>query len=332
VNASSKNYRLAVSLTGALLVSAALAAPPATAQISRDQQLCINSMEKDFTLIDKQVGRQVASCLKNHAKGRPLSPLPFIDTVVECVLDDPRGKIGFASQRAMANFTRRCTPPLPGFGPTDVFALGNAGERAAHTLARDVWTQDLDPNLVLESVDKRAATCQQKAWKAATKCEQARLKEFSLCTRKGLRGAAVPGLIDSGADLQNRCLGVGTNPQPDPRKKVARACSDPKKGIQKFIDRSCSNLNLSLTALFPTCGTTTTAGTAACLNRKAACNTCMALNAANDLDRDCELFDDGLVNNTCACGNGVINAGESCDDGNNHSNDGCSFDCQIEIG
>lgn len=37
---------------------------------------------------------------------------------------------------------------------------------------------------------------------------------------------------------------------------------------------------------------------------------------------------------TGVCGNGVVEtaAGETCDDGNTHSNDGCSADCQLETG
>ena len=31
-----------------------------------------------------------------------------------------------------------------------------------------------------------------------------------------------------------------------------------------------------------------------------------------------------------ACGNGVIEQGEACDDGNKNANDGCSSTCQIE--
>jgi len=58
----------------------------------------------------------------------------------------------------------------------------------------------------------------------------------------------------------------------------------------------------------------------------------------------CELCDDGGANSdvtpdacrtTCqsaACGDGVIDTGETCDDGNRTSCDGCSESCQIETG
>jgi fibro-slime domain-containing protein len=41
---------------------------------------------------------------------------------------------------------------------------------------------------------------------------------------------------------------------------------------------------------------------------------------------------DGIVINTANCGNGVLNAGEQCDDGNTVGGDGCTKICQIESG
>ena len=328
---SLKNPRLAASFAAFLMAGAMLAAvPPVAAQIGKDQQTCITAMQKAFRRIDKQVGLQAASCMKNHAKGKELSPTPSVDSIVECLADDPRGKIALAAMRADADFSRRCPLPLPSFGPTDLWELSYVGRVSSQGLVTDVWTDDLEAWLPRESGDPEGSACQRKVWKAVTKCEQAKVKEFGRCTRQGLRGAAVPGLVDSAADLRDLCLGTGGAAQPDPKGKIARACSSPKRGLQKAIDKRCQNL--SLTALFPTCGGAASADTAACLDRRISCRTCMALNAVNGLDRDCELFDDGLANQSCACGDGALDAGEQCDDGNNQSADGCTYDCRVEIG
>ena len=46
---------------------------------------------------------------------------------------------------------------------------------------------------------------------------------------------------------------------------------------------------------------------------------------------DCSTNGDGYVNNELGgctkCGNGVVDVGEECDDGNNNSGDGCSNTC-----
>jgi cysteine-rich repeat protein len=34
---------------------------------------------------------------------------------------------------------------------------------------------------------------------------------------------------------------------------------------------------------------------------------------------------------SCLCGNGVVDPGEQCDDGNNTCGDGCSEDCKLEL-
>lgn len=58
-------------------------------------------------------------------------------------------------------------------------------------------------------------------------------------------------------------------------------------------------------------------------------------NVDNDPDQDLvTTFVDGLllIENDCSatCGNGNLDDGEECDDGNNLSGDGCSSDCQLE--
>jgi cysteine-rich repeat protein len=102
------------------------------------------------------------------------------------------------------------------------------------------------------------------------------------------------------------------------------------KGIQKTLDKSCGGQ--SLVGLFPPCLSNSPSSVAYCIDREIACRVCQSINRTTGTNRDCELFDDGLANQSCACGNGVINSGEDCDDGNNSSGDGCTNTCKIEIG
>ena len=38
-----------------------------------------------------------------------------------------------------------------------------------------------------------------------------------------------------------------------------------------------------------------------------------------------------LPPNLCCCGNGAVEPGETCDDGNHVDGDGCDFACQLEV-
>ncbi|MBM4268518.1 MAG: hypothetical protein FJ144_18230 [Deltaproteobacteria bacterium] len=315
-----------------------LASSAHAAVLTKSQQMCVTTMEKDLGKVDKQVVRQVATCLKNNAKGRPLVPqIPFIDDMDWCTEQDPLGKINLFETRTVADFNLRCLAPptgqnpdgFPSFGVTTAMRVNQEANAIMPVLANDIWGADLDTGvLAKEATNPAGAKCQAKVWKAVTKCEQTRVKEFEKCTKTGVKGTNPQ--IDSSADLRDVCLGVGAAGQADPKKKIEKKCTNPTKGIQKFVEGSCGGQ--SLVNLFPRCNTNSPAGLANCLDDKAACRVCLAINRATGTTRDCELFDDGLANQSCACGNGILNAGEQCDDGNNDSGDGCTKSCLLEIG
>ena len=320
-------FWMAVALATAL--STGWAGPtPADAALTRGQQACVTALQKDLAKTDKQVTRQVHSCLKSFAKGRINSP-DF------CVGFDPRGKIQRFKDKTTADFALRCTEPpvgkledpFPSFGARSASTVNEEAQVLGEVLAHDIFGNRIE--WLTADEDKAGAKCQQKVWKAVTKCEQMRLKEFQKCSRKGLRGLSSPGLIDSAADMRDLCLGIGPADQPDPRRRISRKCGDPDRGIERMITRTCGDVFLP--DAFPECGSLSAAGTARCLNRKVSCRVCMAMNRSSGLTRDCDLMDDGFANLSCACGDGILNAAELCDDGNNVSGDGCGFACQLEI-
>lgn len=56
------------------------------------------------------------------------------------------------------------------------------------------------------------------------------------------------------------------------------------------------------------------------------------LSALLDIEYSSKVKVNIQVNNSLACGDGIINAGETCDDNNITSGDGCSSTCQVETG
>ena len=129
-------------------------------------------------------------------------------------------------------------------------------------------------------------------------------------------------LIRSGADLED-CLGA------DARGRIAKHCAADSSRLRAAIDRRCWVGGVDLGAAFPGCDSSDPSGLASCLDARAECELCRAVNDADGLSKDCDLFDDGLANGTCAppeCGNGILETGEECDG----SGGCCSTQCTIE--
>ncbi len=83
-----------------------------------------------------------------------------------------------------------------------------------------------------------------------------------------------------------------------PEGKVAKAC-DPVSGkIRSSIDKKCGP-PVDISTAFPGCGTGDAATLAGCLDQIVECHVCLALNQADNLARDCDDFDDGVVNGSC---------------------------------
>ena len=65
--------------------------------------------------MDKEVTKQISQCIQKYARGRPFNRRnAAIDTLEECLQDDPRGKIQRAKNQTEQVFTKYCTPPPDG--------------------------------------------------------------------------------------------------------------------------------------------------------------------------------------------------------------------------
>jgi hypothetical protein len=141
---------------------------------------------------------------------------------------------------------------------------------------------------------KDAAKCQQRVLKTVSKCVQEMEKQFLKCTRNHLAAAGTYGLIYDVADLALCYDGLDAI-------KIAKKCIGvPGAGIQKEVQKCAGAVDdRSLSALFPGCDADDVATTSVCMGRSARCRLCQSANAAVDANRDCDLFDDGLDNESC---------------------------------
>ncbi len=76
--------------------------------------------------------------------------------------------------------------------------------------------------------------------------------------------------------------------------RIAKSC---ETKLGKAIERKCAGV--SLLNAFPGCNTDDPAELTVCFTEIARCRLCQALNAADALVRDCDLFDDGQADRSC---------------------------------
>ncbi len=277
----------------------------ADAQTS-DQQKCTNAMNLDWSKVSKQSNLQLQSCVKNFVKGKSLNKdNPAIDTLEECVVDDPKGKIAKAKSKTGTDFIKKCggldkdeIPRLPDYGVTDPNVINVAAMSKEIDLAHDIFGSDLDLTLIEESdpsfVDSKdardAANCQRKVFRAASLCQQTKQKEFLKCKKVGMK---MGGITDI-SGIENCYDGF------DPS-KIAKKCTDPAKGIQKDVQKQCADKvsERTLSQLFPSCISDDVAAVSLCIDRLVECNFCLSANSADGANRNCDVFDDGSINGSC---------------------------------
>ena len=262
---------------------------------SRDQQKCINNLNKGAAKVMKRQGGEILSCLKNASRET------LLGTLEECLTDDIKGKVLREQGKLNDNVGpgSSCDDPNanePDFGFSSAATGGQASVDKELRLVHSIFGGDLDSGvIVLADPDKAASKCQQAVWKAVQKCQDTKIKVFGSCKKNELKGKN-PSETEVGTaqQLQDACLGVGAGGIPDPKLKIHGKCFF---RILKAIDKKCGGLDTA--ALFPGCLTADELELRRCLDAFIECEVCKALNEIDVLSRDCDLFDDGVANGSC---------------------------------
>ncbi|MCZ6571373.1 MAG: hypothetical protein O7B23_14565, partial [Deltaproteobacteria bacterium] len=83
-------------------------------QIPKDQQKCINGLNKNFAAVAKAQGKDICKCIKDGAQGK-LGPM----TIEACTTADSNGKVDKAKQKTISKEFKDCAASFPAFGATD---------------------------------------------------------------------------------------------------------------------------------------------------------------------------------------------------------------------
>jgi len=271
------------------IVAVGLGLPPVVARaqpLGKEAQKCVGVANKGLAKLMKSQGKEIAGCLKSGATGK------LTTSIDDCLTADSRGRIAKAQAASEAKVAKACADP-PAFGSADPTGAetGPLAVEAELAFARALVGLDFDAAIVEKDADPSGHACQSTVAKLAQKCRDGKLKTFLKCKKQALKGSRTAPAVASAQELQDTCLGNGPSPIPDPKGKVEKLCV---QKLDKTVGKKCAGQDTA--ALFPGCGADPLA---TCVDRSASCEVCLALNAVDELARDCDQADDQLGNGSC---------------------------------
>ncbi|MCH6562087.1 MAG: PQQ-binding-like beta-propeller repeat protein [Myxococcales bacterium] len=246
---------------------------------NKDQQKCINALNKNFAKVAKTQGKDNCSCIKDFAKAK------LTGTIESCLTSDLKGKVAKAKSKTESDESKNCAASTPDFGATSSSVVNATAMQKELDLIHDVFGSDLDAAIFTEEAEKDLSKCQQQAAKQVKKCQDTKLKEFNKCKKSGLKDES----IQSASDLAV-CMGL------DLKGKIAKDCVTK---IDDKLSKKCGSAVIATVFPGECSGSSNLAELGDCLDRLVECRVCLGLNAADALSRDCDEFDDGLTNGSC---------------------------------
>lgn len=273
-------HRAVVSLLAASML-ALFMTDTAVAQQSKAQQKCINKLNKDTRKVAAKQGKENFSCVKQARKGA---------AAAGCLTLDPKGTVADAKQKTNDDETKHecLAANAPGFGYSDSTTGNNAAQSAEIDLFVDVYGTS-DPTMVISSA-KTTGKCQAAVTKDIEKLIATKWKTYLKCKKKTLKAGAT-----SVAALEACLSGDPNSVAADPKGKISKRLA---KLDNDITTKKCTAEVVSTT--FPgDCSGSALAGLAACLDARVECRFCLAVVAIDELTSSCDLFDDGMSNESC---------------------------------
>ncbi len=281
----------------ALIGAMALAIAPAAAAVSKDQQSCINKLNKDASKVAQKQGKENSACIKSAGKAK----LPVMQSADQCLSADAKGKVAKAKSATEEDYTARCAADPPLFGiPTGSVAetINQATQNQSLALVDDIFGNLLEPAIISCDDDKDGCKCQQTISKSYEKLAATVIKQFVKCKKNALKEGKDPAPAGamSAADLA-LCVddaGTADSIAGDGKGKIAKKVTK----LGEAIGKKCATVDTA-GALPGLCSGLNGNDLRDCIDRRVECRTCLTLNATDDLSVDCDLFDDGSANGSC---------------------------------
>ena len=264
---------------------------------SKDQQKCINIVNGLTVKIAQAQGKENLICIKNGGRGK----LPENQTITACLTADVKGKVAKAANKLKVaqegeidDPSKTKCPEEPNFAYVDDATISTEVTASARDFLSDILGPDADATAVdlTDKTLKKAGVCQQTLIKTADKVLLFQMKEFTACKKAQLKSSENP--IISAESLEGCFADVAA----DAKGKVEKA----RLKIVDLFGKKCTPFTVGLTdVLDGPCAQNAVDidGFSSCVVATGRCRTCQIFNAADNLEYDCDTFDDGSSNNSC---------------------------------
>jgi hypothetical protein len=257
--------------------------------LAAPQQQCVNEMNKRGAAQAKLQGAAGLACLKNAAKGQT-AKLGTPATAHACLANDVGGRLAAGAAALAAREAALCSP-APEFGYAGATAVDGAARAEGAALMEDLFGPDLDAALIPSAVNPAGAKCQEETAKRSQALLDALFKSTVARKKAVLAGKKVLAVTSA----ESLALDLVATLDADATGRIAKA----EAALEAGIGKRCGGLP-ALADSFPGCEPSIPLELAHCAERSARCRFCRMLGAFDALALDCDLFDDGSADSSCA--------------------------------
>jgi len=260
----------------------------AVTPLTRDQQVCVNEMNKSGANVNKTQLKQNERCMMDFQREKLIPPMTFDS----CMAADRKDKVLSAWRKTLMREGAKCTSldVPPHFAYTDSATVNGAGAHGALMLTHTIFGRPvLDADLATMADSRDTARCQLEMLKRANKLESTVLKEVNKAKKQALKDET----IGNDTTLEARLQAVFSS-----NRKINRA----QNALERGVDRKCDALQAHSDEIFPgKCseGDPSLGEVEACVIAAARCEACWMINAFDDLNLDCDQADDQTANESC---------------------------------
>jgi hypothetical protein len=282
----------------ALLLAGTVQAGPQT----KDQQVCINAMNKDALKVYTTQGKENIKCAS-------LDWVSDATTDLDTCLQTGSTKVLARQTKASADDSKRCvgvTTKTPTFGYAGAAAFNPVAKQIEIDLIQDMFkdpSSTVDAGVYPCDPNENECRCQRVVQKTVEKLMNEIGNTYNKCKKYALKGDNDPYIPQASDpnDLMD-CVDDSAKPLSVAKDERGTLSGNKEKILKAIVDGECTNTAMVIEEPFPGpfCNRTALAGKTPanealrdCLAQRAYCHVCQLINVADDLSVDCAALSGG---------------------------------------